>query len=144
MSIHRGRQGNTCGEGVSANYFFRGGGGRNSHQGAPVEYFVTTRMAATRIGFSRPAGFDWGLRNSGHLWKLRESISCFVSCGFRLQCGGCTSRAQNLKFRAQNLHRSDPQRSRTPKLEKALCGETAVQKGVWRVRFFLCPLKVFS
>ena len=28
-------------------------------------YFVTTRMAATRIGFSRPAGFDLGLRNSG-------------------------------------------------------------------------------
>ena len=29
---------------------------------------------------------------------------------------GCTSRAQNLKYRAQNfdLHRSDPQRSGTP------------------------------
>ena len=42
----------------------------------------------------------------------------FVSCGFRLQCGGCGSRAQNLKFRAQHfdLHRSDPQRSRTPKI----------------------------
>ena len=45
-----------------------------------------------------------------------NSISCCVSRGFRLQCGGCTSRAQNLKFRAKNfdLHRSDPQRSGTP------------------------------
>ena len=81
-----------------------------------VEYFVAMRMAATRIGFSRPAGFDLGLRNSGHLRLLRESISCFVSCGFRLQCGGCTSRAQDLKLRAQNfdLHCRDPQHSGTP------------------------------
>ena len=43
-------------------------------------------MADTRIGFSCPAGFDLGLRNTGHLRLLRESFSCFVSCGFRLQC----------------------------------------------------------
>ena len=87
------------------------------HRPRNVEYFVTTRMAATRVGFSHPAGFDLGLRNRGHLWLLRESISCFVSCGFRLHRGGSTSRAQNLKFRAQNfdLHRSEPQHSGTPK-----------------------------
>ena len=37
-------------------------------------YFVTTRMGATRIGFSRPAGFDLGLRTSGvHMSGLRSS-----------------------------------------------------------------------
>ena len=99
---------------------YQGAFARKEHQAteALIEYFVTTRMAATRIGFSRPAGFDLGLRNSGHLRLLHESISCFVSCVFRLQCGGCKSRAQNLKFRAQNfdVHRSNPQRSGTPYL----------------------------
>ena len=78
---------------------------------------LTMRMAATQMGFSHPPGFDLGLRSSGHLRLLCDPNTCFVSCGFRLQCGGCTSQAQNLKFRAQNfdLHRSDPQRSGTPK-----------------------------
>ena len=79
-----------------------------------VECVVTAQMTATRIGVSRPAGFGLDLRNSEHLRPLRKSILCFVSFGFRLQ------RAQNLTFRGQNvdLHRSDPQRSETPKMGK--------------------------
>ena len=60
-------------------------------------------MAPTRIGFSRPVGFALGLRNGWQLRLLRESILCFVSCGFRLLSGWCTSRAQNSKFCAQNF-----------------------------------------
>ena len=41
-----------------------------------------------------------GLRFRGHLRLLHESILCFVSCGFRLQSGWCTSQVQNLRFRA--------------------------------------------
>ena len=59
-----------------------------------VGYFVTTRMGATRIGFSRPAGFDLGLRNGGVYISGPE---------FEI------SRPEYF-----NLHRSDPQRSGTP------------------------------
>ena len=49
-----------------------------------VGYLVTTRMGATRIGFSRPAGFDLGLRNSGvHISGPEFEIS-------RPECLFCT------------------------------------------------------
>ena len=73
-------------------------------------------MAATRIGFSRPAGFELGLRNRG--------ISGYYADPFRVlfpvlsECNvvGAHLGPQNLKSRAQNfdLHSSDPQRSGTP------------------------------
>ena len=47
-------------------------------------YLVTTRMGATRIGFSRPAGFDLGLRKSGvHISGPEFEIS-------RPECLFCT------------------------------------------------------
>ena len=65
-----------------------------------VGYFVTTRMGATRIGFSRPAGFDLGLRNSGvHISGPEFEIS-------RPECL-CAPQ------------RSDPRRSGTPGLRNS-------------------------
>ena len=66
-----------------------------------LECVVTTQMAANWV--FRAQQVVLGPRNSGHIRPLRKSILCFVSCGFRLQRGWCTSQAQNLKFRSQNF-----------------------------------------
>ena len=74
------------------------------------------------IWFFAPSRFWLGpeILNLGDFSSYYANPLFFVSCGFRLQSGWCTSQAQNLRFRAQNLdlHRSDPQRSRTPKKRK--------------------------
>ena len=80
--------------------------------------------------FFAPIRVWLGPEKLGHLWLLRELILCFVSCGFRRLSGLCTSRpdsrAQDLKFRAQNfdLHRSDPQRSGTANCLVSKCSAT--------------------
>ena len=62
--------------------------------GTNNECVVTTRMVATRIGFSRPEGFGLGPEKS---WTsqatMRIHFVCFVSSGFTLQYVWCTSQA---------------------------------------------------
>ena len=81
-----------------------------------IEYFVSTRMAATRVGFRAQQVLTQACEIVDISGYYANPFGVF-SCGFRLQCGGCTSQGQNLKFCAPNfdLHRSDPQRSGTPK-----------------------------
>ena len=60
---------------------------------------------------------------------------CFVPCGFRLQSGWCTSRAQNVKFCAQSfdLHRSESREGDPPKKPptqiKRVCTNSLCKQG---------------
>ena len=65
-------------------------------------------LVFSRPAGSRPAGFGFGLRIRGHLRLLRESILCFVSRGFRLLSGWCTSRALSGPLRDTPPYRAIP------------------------------------
>ena len=78
-----------------------------------------------RICLSCAVGRALGLRSSGHLQLLRESILCFVSCGFKLQYVWCTS------LEGCKGHTHKEQREKVLKLRISGCFLTVFQ-GVLR------------